>query len=181
MVNESVIEESIIALLPKEWYEFVEPDNGWLPARNLDDFINVELLEECLLKINAIKDRHVIDEAIKTIQRIDNPSLFERNYQFHKMLIEVITIDGKDYAVNTLIKLINFDHPESNDFQVTHQVKLKEGHDTLIPDDLIYINGIPLVVMELKAFDEAGTDATLHVECVVCYVANNAINTRFFW
>lgn len=162
MINENVIEESIIALLQTQGYEFIEPDSDWFSTRNLDEFINVELLEECISKINNTRDHRIIEEAIKTIQRIDNPSLFERNYQFHKMLIEGITIDDKNYAVNPLIRLIDFEHIENNVFQVTHQVKFREGHDTRIPDVLVYINGIPLIVMELKTFDEAGTNATLH-------------------
>lgn len=163
MVYESVVEESIIALLQKQGYELAEPDSSeWFSTRNLDDFINVELLESCLLKINSVKERRIIEEAIKTIQRIDNPSLFERNYQFHRMLVEGITIEDKDYAVNPLIKLVDFEHPENNVFQVTHQIKFREGHDTRIPDVIVYINGIPLIVMELKTFDENGTNATLH-------------------
>lgn len=163
MVYESVVEESTIALLQKQGYELAEPDSsGWFSTRNLDDFINVELLESCLLKINSVKERRIIEEAVKTIQRIDNPSLFERNYQFHMMLIEGITVEDKDYAVNPLIKLVDFEHPENNVFQVTHQIKFREGHDTGIPDVIVYINGIPLIVMELKTFDENGTNATLH-------------------
>lgn len=75
--------------------------------KNPDDFINVELLKNCLLKINSVKERRIIEEAVKTIQRIDNPSLFERNYQFHRMLFEGITIEDKDYAVNPLMGIIH--------------------------------------------------------------------------
>ena len=78
------------------------------------------------------------------------------------MLVEGITIEDKDYAVNPLIKLVDFEHPENNVFQVTHQIKFREGHDTRIPDVIVYINGIPLIVMELKTFDENGTNATLY-------------------
>lgn len=54
MVYESVVEESIIALLQKQGYELAEPDSSeWFSTRNLDDFINVELLESCLLKIEV--------------------------------------------------------------------------------------------------------------------------------
>ena len=52
-------------------------------------------------------ERRIIEEAVKTIQRIDNPSLFERNYQFHRMLVEGITIEDKDYAVNPLMGIIH--------------------------------------------------------------------------
>jgi len=161
MINENVVEESIIALLQKIGYEYVENDD-WILNRQLDEFIDESLLERCLIRINSVKDSKIIDEAIKTIFRIDNPSLFERNRQFHEMITEGITVEDKDYAVNPLIRLIDFDHPENNVFQVTHQIKFREGHDTRIPDVIIFVNGIPLIVMELKTFDEAGTNATLH-------------------
>jgi len=161
MINENVVEESIIALLQKIGYEYVENDD-WILNRQLDEFIDESLLKKCLVRINSVKDPTIIDEAIKTIFRIDNPSLFERNRQFHEMLTEGITVEDKDYAVNPLIRLIDFDHPENNVFQVTHQIKFREGHDTRIPDVIIFVNGIPLIVMELKTFDEAGTNATLH-------------------
>lgn len=62
-----------------------------------------------------------------------------------------------------MIRLIDFKNPENNTFQVCHQVKFNEGRNTRIPDVIIYINGIPLVVMELKTFDESATDATLEL------------------
>src|SRR5574344_1450226 len=108
MINENVVEESIIALLQKIGYEYVENDD-WILNRQLDEFIDESLLKRCLVRINSVKDPTIIDEAIKTIFRIDNPSLFERNRQFHEMLTEGITVEDKDYAVNPLIRLIDFD------------------------------------------------------------------------
>ncbi|WP_416389272.1 type I restriction endonuclease [Mycoplasmopsis arginini] len=60
-----------------------------------------------------------------------------------------------------MIKFIDFNNPENNVFQVCHQVKFKEGKNTRIPDVIVYINGLPLIVMELKSFDEDATNATL--------------------
>lgn len=162
MFYESDIENSIIALLQDKEYEFIEDNNyEWLYNRTLDEFINKELLLDALKQINDISDQEVLNEAVGKIMSIDNPSLFERNMQFHKYLIEGITVDTKKYAVNPLIKLIDFKNIENNVFQVCHQVKFNEGRNTRIPDVLLYINGIPLVVMELKSFNEDANDATL--------------------
>lgn len=161
MVYESLVEESIIELLQKLDYEFIEDDYDWIQNRTLDKFINEELLFESLVRINKISDEKIIGQAINAIKRIDNPSLFERNMKFHQYLVDGITIESKDYKVNPLIKLIDFENPQNNTFQVCHQVKFNEGRSTRIPDVIIYINGMPLVVMELKSFDEEATDATL--------------------
>lgn len=64
-----MVYESVIALLQKQGYELAEPDSsGWFSTRNLDDFLNGELLENCLLKINLVTERRIIEEAVKTIQ-----------------------------------------------------------------------------------------------------------------
>ena len=161
MVYENLIEESIIELLQKLDYEFIDETYPWIQDRTLDKFINEDLLYEAISNINKTTDEKIISQAINIVKRIDNPSLFERNMKFRKYLIDGITIESKDYKVNPLIKLVDFDKPENNVFQVCHQVKFNEGRNTRIPDVIIYINGLPLVVMELKSFDEDATEATL--------------------
>lgn len=161
MVYESVIEEAIIQLLQEKGYELIDENYSWIANRQLDEFINKELLLECLERINGIADLEILKEAINTINRLENPSLFERNFAFHRYLVDGVTVESKDYAVNPLIKFIDFKNPQNNVFQVCHQVKFNEGRSSRIPDVIIYINGIPLIVMELKSFDETATDATL--------------------
>ncbi len=161
MVYESMIESSIIELLQKLNYELIDENDEWIANRTLDEFINEELLRESIIRINKMKDEKIISSAINIVKRLENPSLFENNMQFHKYLIGGINIDSKDYKVNPLIKLIDFENPTNNTYQVCHQVKFKEGRNTRIPDVIIYINGLPLVVMELKTFDENSAEATL--------------------
>lgn len=139
MVYESVVEESIISLLQNKVYELINENDNWILNRTLDEFINEDLLKECLIKINKMSDMNVIDDAVNAIKRLENPSLFECNFAFHKYLIDGITIEAKNYQVNPLIKFIDFNNPENNVFQVCHQVKFKEGKNVRIPDVIIYI------------------------------------------
>lgn len=162
MIHEKIVEETIISLLQNKGYDFLDRTNEWVQTRNLDDFINHDLLMNALEKINPGLSDEILKETIKTIERIDNPSLYERNYQFHKYLTDGITIESKKYDVNPLVRLIDFSKPENNIFQVSHQIQFREGHDTRIPDVIVFINGIPVIVMELKTFDEDGTNADLH-------------------
>ena len=154
MLYESDIEEAIIGLLEKQNYDYIDENYEWIYNRKLDEFVNVELLKESISKINNITDEEIINDAINTILRLENPSLFERNFNFHKYLIDGITVESKDYDINPLVKLIDFDNVENNTFQVCHQVKFNEGRNTRIPDVLIYINGLPLIIRELKSFSE---------------------------
>ena len=161
MIYESVVEETIISLLQNKGYELIDEHDYWVANRKLDEFFNRELLLECLRRINNISNEGILNEAINMLVRLENPSLFERNFQFHKYLIDGVTIESKDYEVNPLIRFIDFNNPENNTFQVSHQIKFNEGRSNRIPDVIVFINGLPLIVMELKSFDESAIDATL--------------------
>lgn len=160
-IYEMTIEETVIDLLQKEGYELIADDDFWVVNRKLSDFINDELLLAQLKKINKDVREELLIETIATIKRIDHPSLFVRNKQFHKMLVDGITIEDNKSDINPLIKLIDFENIDNNKFQVAHQIKFREYHDTRIPDVLVFINGLPLVVMELKGFEDTLTDTDL--------------------
>lgn len=161
MILEKTIEERIISLLQKKGYELIDEQNDWISKRNLDEFINKDLLLQCLRKINKVKDDRILIEAVNFITRFENQSLFEKNLTFHNCLVNGVTVEHEDYKINPLINLIDFDHPKNNVFQVCHQIKFNEGRSNRIPDVIIYINGLPLVVMELKTFDEDASKASL--------------------
>ncbi len=155
------VEETILSLLEEQGYELLSDNDAWVINRKLSDFINEELLLSQLKKINKNASEEVLLEAINVIKRIDHPSLFERNKQFHKMLVDGITIEDLNSDINPLIKLIDYDDCNNNVFQVAHQIKCREYHDTRIPDILVFINGLPLVIMELKGFEDTLTDTDL--------------------
>ncbi|MEA4162720.1 type I restriction endonuclease subunit R [Mycoplasma sp. 4404] len=161
MFNEATIENSIIELLEKNGFEFLNFDDSWLSERKLDEFINKEVLLNSLIKINKFDDLEILNEAMNMLMRVDNPSLFVRNFLVHKILVEGVTIESNKYQVNPLIKFIDFDNVDNNTFQVVHQIKFNEGRSTRIPDIVVYINGLPLIVMELKSLVEDATGATL--------------------
>lgn len=155
------VEETILSLLEEQGYELLSDNDAWVINRKLSDFINEELLLSQLKKMNKFVSEESLLEAINVIKRIDHPSLFERNKQFHKMLVDGITIEDLNSDINPLIKLIDYDDCNNNVFQVAHQIKCREYHDTRIPDILVFINGLPLVIMELKGFEDTLTDTDL--------------------
>ena len=64
MVYESIIEETIVALLHNKKYDIIEvEDNDWLATRKIDEFINEELLKECIAKINKTNDENIINRC----------------------------------------------------------------------------------------------------------------------
>lgn len=156
MFYESDLEKTIIELLIEQEYEYLDETNIWIVERELSSFINEEVLYEQLKKINKDLSDKNIYEAIRVIKNIDNPSLFVRNKQFHDYLVNGITIEDYESEINPLVKLVDFENAENNLFQVGNQIRFKEftNRSTRIPDVLIFVNGIPLVLMELKSFED---------------------------
>lgn len=158
---ETDVEKTIIELLEGLGYSYIDEDNSWLQERTLSTFINEQVLLEQLMKINKGVKVRILEEAISEIKKIDHPSLFERNKIFHNYLVDGITIEDYESDVNPLIKLVDFECVENNLFEVGNQIKFHEftNRSTRIPDVIIFINGLPLVVMELKSFQSL--DGTL--------------------
>src|SRR5699024_2505325 len=120
---------------------------------NYEDVILDQRLGAALRKINP----DVADEAIKqTIHLISIeqfPSLIENNRTFHEYMTNGIEIEHYSGDGETLVDLINvfdFKHPENNDFLAVKQLVVDKGNNQRIPDIVLFVNGLALVVIELK-------------------------------
>ena len=151
--TESSLEVAIIEQLTELGYDYAIDTDQWCLSRALDSFINEELLLERLSVINPGVKVSVLEQAIAMLKNIDNPSLFERNHIVHKWLTDGIQIDDYHSDVNPLVRFIDFDNIKNNVFQVANQLKFKESRNLRIPDVIIFVNGIPLVVFELKSIE----------------------------
>ena len=157
-LNEQVVEDAAILYFRELGYDYVhgsdiEPE-GKHPER--ESFAEVLLrgrFEEAIERINPGVPHDVLIEAIRVVQRLDAPSVVTNNEAFHKCLFEGVTIEtcGKDgETANINVKLIDFDDPEANAFLVVNQFTVKESKQARRPDVVVFVNGIPLGVIELK-------------------------------
>jgi len=151
--TESSLEKAIIERLEELGYDYAIDCEEWCLSRPLDSFINEELLLDRLSVINPGVKLPVLEQAISSLKNVDNPSLFERNHIIHKWLTDGIQIEDYESDVNPLVKFIDFKTIENNSFQVANQLKFKENRNLRIPDVIIFVNGIPLVVFELKSIE----------------------------
>lgn len=120
-----------------------------------------EQLMESLSNVNRGKPQTAINEAVAKLKSIDTGSLTQKNELFMDYLqhgIEVSYFDGKEQR-NDIVYLIDFAHTERNDFQVVNQWTFVEYSEKRA-DIIIFINGLPLVVMELKFPSREETDAS---------------------
>lgn len=121
-----------------------------------------DVLQESLHRINPTLPLDAIEDAIKKLHQIEGSSLYECNFKFTQMLqygIEVQYTDEKHQVKTKIVNLIDYEHEAENDFLVVNQYTVQEV-DTKRPDIVVFVNGLPLVVIELKSPSREETDAS---------------------
>ncbi len=166
-ITESNIEQFAVDLLENQGFQYiygpiVAPD-GEFPARqSYHDVLILDILKKAIARINPAIPEIAREDAVKQILRSNSSELITNNEAFHRMLTEGINVtyqkDGESRG--DLVWLIDFNEPDKNDFVVCNQFTIIENNINKRPDIILFINGIPLVVIELKnAVDE---NATIH-------------------
>lgn len=121
-----------------------------------------DVLQESLQRINPALPQCAIDDAIKKLHQIEGSSLYECNFNFTQMMqygIEVQYTDANHQLKTSIVNLIDYEHEDENDFLVVNQYTVQEL-DTKRPDIVVFVNGLPLVVIELKSPSREETDAS---------------------
>jgi type I restriction enzyme R subunit len=164
-ITEDHIELLAIEELKSLGYNYVYgpvigPD-GENPERiNYEEVLLGNRVKTAIAKLNTSLSPEIQTEGFKELQRIHSPELLANNETFHRMLTEGIPVtkqvDG--YTRGDRIWLVDFENPENNEFLVVNQFTIIEDGKNKRPDLLLFVNGIPLVVIELKnAGDENAT------------------------
>lgn len=164
--NEATFEEAIIQLLRDELgYRYVYgPD----VERNYHDSIFEGEFYSSIARINPELSKEALDEVLFVLKNKLTGSLVQRNETFFYYLQNSLTIsiNEKGKVVDKIVKLIDYDNPDKNTFIVSNQWTIIEREQKRI-DVLIFINGLPLVVMELKSCSRdqtSSSDAYLQLE-----------------
>ncbi len=158
--TESVVEEAALAWLESLGYAVLHgPDiAAGMPAaeRSGSDYRDVVLgdrLRQALVRLSPDLPPDAAEDAFRKVTRAEVPSLMERNRAVHRMLVNGVTVeyrrpDGSIAGAQT--QLIDFDTPANNDWLVVNQFTVADGQHTRRPDVVLFINGLPLAVIELK-------------------------------
>ncbi|MFY9153994.1 MAG: type I restriction endonuclease subunit R, partial [Prolixibacteraceae bacterium] len=166
-ITENHIELLAIQRLESLGYHYLYgPDialDGHSPERDsFEQVLLINRLKTAVRKINPGIPSDAQIKAIKEIQRIASPELLANNETFHRLLTEGIPVtkrvQGDDRGDR--VWLIDFNNPQNNEFLVVNQFTIVENHQNKRPDILLFVNGIPLVVIELK--NAADENATMH-------------------
>lgn len=118
-------------------------------------------LSHSLMLVNPTKPAEAIDEAIRKVRDIDSGTLIQKNQQFMDYLQNGVEVSymHKGEAVNDIVYLIDFAHPDRNTFQAINQWTYVEKSEKRA-DIMIFVNGLPLVLVELKSPSREETDAS---------------------
>ncbi|NCB39872.1 MAG: type I restriction endonuclease subunit R [Erysipelotrichia bacterium] len=164
--NESTVEEAALTWFSELGYEIINgPDLApGEPSAERDVFSDVVLigrLRDAVQRLNLQIPYEAQEEAIRKIKRQDNPSMAANNRRFHAMLRDGVEVEYKrpDGSIaGDHVRLVDFDHPKANNWLAVNQFTVIEGQHNRRPDIIIFINGLPLAVIELKnAADENAT------------------------
>ncbi len=157
-IAESHLEEQNLALLRELGYATLfGPDIGpGEPAAERTEWNEVILknrLKTAITSLNPDVPQDALETALRKILHPDSPSLVGNNHAFHRMLIDGIEVEYRrpDGTIKgDLVHLIDFKNPEKNDWLAVNQFTIIENHNNRRPDIVVFVNGIPLVVIELK-------------------------------
>lgn len=151
LFNEDTFEQAVIELFENMGYTHI-----YAPDMNRTDYSRPlldDVLRDCLVRLNRNLPVTAIDEAILKLNDFDAGSLLQKNIIFMDYLQNGITVK---YAVkgeerSSVVKLIDYADADKNDFYVVNQYTFVENGNNRRPDIILFINGLPLVLMELKS------------------------------
>ena len=161
--TEADYEKSVIELFQNLGYSYI-----YAPELERDYSCPVleSTLQDCLVKINKNLPYAAIMEAIGKLRDFDAGSLLQRNEIFMNYLqngIPVKYVEAGEERTN-IVYLIDYDNVDHNDFCVLNQFTYIENGNNRRPDVIVFVNGLPLVVIELKSpsKDEVGAENAYH-------------------
>ena len=164
-ITETDVEDYLITLLESQGFSYIygphiAPDGESPERESFEDVLLVHRLRSSISRINPTIPAEAREDALKKIRRIASPELITNNETFHRLLTEGVTVsihrNGQERGER--VRLIDFAHPEANEFLAVNQFTVIENHVNKRPDVILFINGLPLVVIELKnPADESAT------------------------
>ncbi len=187
-LNESSIETFAIELFESLGWQYafgydIAPDaENTIKRNSFEEVLLLNILEAQLRTINPQIPEEAIQDAVKTISNIPNqyPNLLANNEAFHRLLTEGIRVTYRKNAEEKgeIVKLIDFKNPTNNHFFVVNQFTVVENDIHKRPDIVLFVNGIPLVVFELK--NPADENTLLHTPHTIKFKPTNKLSLPFF-
>jgi type I restriction enzyme R subunit len=170
-MSTATLSESDVEGAALEWFENlgyavlhgpdIAPDEPAAERTTYQDVTLEQRLKTAIASLNPHIPADAREEAYRKANRSDAPTLVASNRAFHRMLVNGVEIEYRrpdGTIAGDRARLIDFEHPDTNDFVAVNQLTVIEGHHNRRPDIVLFVNGLPLAVIELKnAADEEAT------------------------
>ncbi len=165
--SEALVEDAVAELIQSLGWRYesplaIAPDGPNRLRTHNGEVVLQSCLEDAARKLNPNIPDEALKSALKQVVVSETPSLIEENRRIHRLLVDGIDVEYRrpDGSIKgDKVRLIDFDTPANNDLMVTTQFTVVEGGHHRRPDIVAFVNGLPLVVMELK--NAASENATI--------------------
>ncbi len=180
-IFESTIEEFMIELLESQGFEYLSPEDQEKERPDLGGVVLRERLKQAIDRINPSIPEEAKEQALRLVLNLPSQNLMDNNEAFHRMLTEGIEVEvmGTDGVKGEKVHLVDFGNVTKNEFLVRNQYTVIENNVTKRPDVVLLINGLPLVVIELK--NPVDENATVHKAYTQLQNYKNAIPSLFYY
>lgn len=166
-ITENIVELAALETLQELGWTYLHgsilaPDGVAPERRSNGDVILVGRLEAAIARLNPDAPEPARNEALRRVLTGELPSLVEENRRIHKLLTEGVDVEFRNdrgQTAATKIWLIDLDRPDANDWLAVNQFAVVENRANRRPDVVLFVNGLPLAVLELK--NAASQNATL--------------------
>ncbi|KUK66673.1 MAG: type I restriction-modification system restriction subunit [Parcubacteria bacterium 34_609] len=180
-IFESDIENFAIELLEKQGYVYLSPEEQETERQNLSDVVLRGRLKSAIDKLNPNIPEEARGQALREVLNLPSQNLIENNEAFHQMLTDGVGVEYQKNGdtVGDKVWLIDFENPLNNDLLVCNQFTVIENEKTKRPDVVLLVNGLPLVVIELK--NPADENATVQKAFTQLQNYKKAISSLFYY
>lgn len=161
-IYESELEEMVIRSLEAQGFKYLEPELQEEERGSLSEVVLKGRLRREVARLNPEIPEEAREYALKQVLGLSSQNLVESNEEFHRMLTEGVPVEyqKEGNTVGASVRLVDWGNPTSNDLVVTNQFTVVQKDIIKRPDVVILVNGLPLVVLELKnPADEQATTA----------------------
>ena len=165
-LSESVVEQAALDWFRALGYNVVGgPDMPPGPHALRESYADTffpSVMRGALARLNPNLPTEALDDAFRKLTRPEGPSLEARNRAFHRLAVDGVTVEYRDAGGSIRgapVRMFDFEQPSNNDWLAVNQFTVVEGNHERRPDIVLFVNGLPLAVIELK--NPADEDATL--------------------
>ncbi len=166
-LTESTVEAAALAWLESIGWRIahgpdIAPDMPAAERRDYGEVVLEQRLRDALARLNPDLPGEALEDAFRRLTRPEGADLLQRNRALHRLLVDGVTVEYRTregQVRGAQVRVLDFDDPANNDWLAVNQFAVVENKHSRRPDVVLFVNGLPLAVVELK--NPADEEATI--------------------